>query len=107
MEREFNLRNEGPPGTAHATRNWIHGEAVRFGEGPSPLTGFKAFEPSAPQYGADPAAKPPGDIARLGAEQQVVVEELLGCAAEEKKGLARPVGPSLAPARGRQVTLRR
>ncbi|HYP69870.1 MAG TPA: hypothetical protein VEP93_03255 [Variovorax sp.] len=102
LAREFNLRNDGPPVTAHATRKWMQGEAVpvqdnlqalarwlqvpahwlRFGEGPSPL---RAGEPSAPQYGVDRAAKLAGDIARLGAEQQVVVEELIGVLLKRKK----------------------
>ena len=108
LAREFNLRNDGPPVTAHATRKWMQGEAVpvqdnlqalarwldvpaqwlRFGEGPSPLRtqALKAFEPSASQYGADRAAKLAVDFSRLGAEQQVVVEELVGVLLKRKKG---------------------
>ena len=109
LAREFNLRNGGPPVTAHATRKWMQGEAMpvqdnlqvlarwlevpahwlRFGEGPAPLqteTALKASERSAPHYGAvDRAAKLAAEFARLGAEQQLVVEELVGVLLKKKK----------------------
>ena len=109
LAREFNARNGGPPVTAHATRKWMQGEAMpvqdnlqvlarwldvpahwlRFGEGPSPLRAqeaLRASEPSAPQYAAaDRAARLASDFARLGAEQQLVVEELVGLLLKKKK----------------------
>ncbi|WP_399697043.1 hypothetical protein [Xenophilus sp.] len=103
LAREFNRRSTGQPVTAHATRKWLQGEAIpaqdnlqalarwlevpaqwlRFGE-PQPLAPVDAAPPptasEAPPlpYGPERVARLAADFARLSAEQQRVIEELIG-----------------------------
>jgi len=103
LAREFNRRSAGQPVTAHATRKWLQGEAIpaqdnlqalahwlevsaqwlRFGE-PQPLAPSGAAPPPTASealpvpYGPERAARLAADFARLSAEQQRVIEELIG-----------------------------
>ncbi|MFT4267377.1 MAG: hypothetical protein QM586_09175 [Xenophilus sp.] len=98
LAREFNRRSASLPVTAHATRKWLQGEAIpaqdnlqalarwlevpaqwlRFGEEPLHAPVPKAAETAPPTYGAERAARLASDFIRLSAEQQSVIEELVG-----------------------------
>ncbi|SFM31205.1 hypothetical protein [Variovorax sp. OV329] len=117
LAREFNARAKCAPVTVHATRKWLLGDAIpaqdnlqeiarwlevsahwlRFGEGAAfgaagarlPL---KTAEPAASPYAAERAARLAADFARLDAEQQAVVEELVAVLLKRKKNPKSPRG---------------
>lgn len=102
LAREFNRRSPGQPVTAHATRKWLKGEAIpaqdhlqvlarwleapahwlRFGEttsfDPVAVEPLKVSEAAAPPFMSERAARLAADVARLNAEQQRLIEELVG-----------------------------
>lgn len=110
LAREFNRRSAGQPVTAHATRKWLQGEAIpaqgnlqelarwlevpaqwlRFGEAPSLAPAgagpaSKVAEAAPAPYAPERAARLASDFGRLSAEQQGVIEELVGVLLKKRK----------------------
>ena len=102
LAREFNRRSPGQAVTSHAARKWLKGEAIpsqdhlqvlarwlavpahwlRFGEtqaaAPSAAATLKVSEAAASPYVSERAVRLAADVTRLSAEQQKLIEELVG-----------------------------